>query len=455
MKFLLSILLLLLTFCGSQAQQPYTLTQLLQQAAVNYPLVKAKDALYRAAEYRLRAADQERLPNLTIADQYQMSTSNGLEGSYFSNEGTAISTSGGVHGQNSYQPFSGSFTTLMVDWDAFDFGKVRADRSLAAAQLELARSDYANEIFQLQLKIADAYLAYVISRKLVAVQEENLLRAQSFQQYVISHARSGLLPGVDSSSANAEVAKAQLNLLQGQQYVALQQNRLGQLSGLLVDSIRVDSSFLISLPQLGLVTDSIGAHPLLDIARRQVAVQQKQLDIVKRSPLPTIHLLGIGWGRGSGIDRITKSNTGVDGFGYQAVNYMAAVAVKWNITSLIKNKYPYRSAAQQLEASGYQLEEEASVLQREASDAQLEYRFALEQAKLAPVQYQAAEDAYRRSKARYEAGLASLTELQQAYYLLNRADVDQAVSVNNVWRAVVKHAAATGNLSELTSQLPK
>ena len=297
-----------------------------------------------------------------------------------------------------------------------------------------------------------------MSEKLVTVQENNLKRAQVFQQYVISHTSSGLLPGVDSSSSNAEVAKAQLALLQSEQFVEEQKNNLEQLSGVSADSIRIDTtSFLQRIPFIGSLNVSIDNNPIMDYQRQLLTTEHNQLNVLKKSALPTINILGMTWARGSGVDRITKSyNPGLmDGIPYQTYNYMAGVAVNWNITSLVKNRQQYLSATQQIESSRFQMEEEISILNKEIKNAQLQYESAIQQTKVAPVQYKAALDAYNLSTARYQAGLASLNDVVQAYYVLNRADVDKAIAVNNVWRAILQHAAASGIFSEFTNQLPQ
>src|SRR4051812_16677809 len=84
------------------------LPDLLQRVSQDYPSIKAKAATIRAAGYHLQSAKKDYLPELVVADQHQFSTNNGLEGSYYSNGGTAISTSGGVRNENIYQPIFGS-----------------------------------------------------------------------------------------------------------------------------------------------------------------------------------------------------------------------------------------------------------------------------------------------------------------------------------------------------------
>jgi outer membrane protein TolC len=93
-------------------------------------------------------------------------------------------------------------------------------------------------------------------------------------------------------------------------------------------------------------------------------------------------------------------------------------------------------------------------LQSQLQNAQLQYNLALEQTKVVPVQYRSAYDAYQQSNARYKSGLATLTELMQALYTLNKAGVDKSVANNNVWRALLQTAAATGDLEIFLNQLP-
>lgn len=458
MKPILFSVLLILTFRGSAQNSKYSLLQLLQRVSADYPTIKAKQANINAANYYVAASKKDILPDLIVGDQYQYSTNNGLEGSYYSNEGTTISTSGGIRDHNIYQPVFGSLTSVMINWHAFDFGKVKEEIKLSQSKVDLAKADYNNEVFQQQVKVIDAYFLFVLSQKLVSVQENNLKRSQIFQQYILSHTQSGLLPGVDSSSANAEVAKAQLALLQSRQFVEEQKNNLEQLSGVSGDSIRVDTTvFLHTIPSYGTTTNSVDTNPFIQYERQRLSTQYNQLNVLKKSVLPTVNVLGVGWARGSGVNRSNKaySSNIIDGLPYQTYNYLAGVAVKWNITSLTKNKQQYLGAAQELESTRFKIDEERSLLNKEIKDAELKYLSALQQAKVAPLQYKAALDAFNSSNARYQSGLTSLNEVIQAYYVLNRADVDNAIAINNVWRAILQHAASTGNISEITSQLPQ
>jgi len=450
-------LLCLAASISAGAQQVISMKDIIAAVAQNYPSIKAKQAGIKAAAYYTNAAKKDYLPDLVVGDQYTYSTNNGLVGSFYNNEGSTISTSGGVRPDNIYQGVFGSFTTLTVDWKAFNFGKIKQGVQYAQAQQLLAQDDYQNEIFKQEITAADAYLQLALLLKLQTVQQQNLDRAITFQQYILSRAGAGLIPGADSSYANAEVAKARLALLQSRQNAAQQKIVLAQLSGIKADSILADTSFFLKQLPTAFSNDSLSvqSHPYLQYAQQQVKVLQEKSLVVKKAVLPTVNILGMGWARGSGVDKSGNYSSKIsDGIPYQAYNYMAAVAVKWNITSLAKNKQERRAAEQETEASKFRMSEQELALQSQLNNATLQYDLALQQTKVAPVQYQSAYDAYQQSNARYQAGLATLTELVQTLYVLNRADVDKAVANNNVWRGLLMQTAATGNLSLFTNQLP-
>jgi outer membrane protein TolC len=434
------------------------LPDLLQRVSQDYPTIKAKEASIKGATYRVQSAKNDYLPELVVADQHQFSTNNGLEGSYYSNGGTAISTSGGLRNQNLFQPIFGSFTTLMADWHAFNFGKVQQSVQYANSQVDVAKADFNNEVFQLQVRAIDAYLLVVLSQKLVSVQQANLERSQTFQTYVHSHALSGLVAGVDSSAANAEVARAQLALLQSRQLVEQQKIQLSLLSNIPVDSIQVDTTTFLNTVPLSISGDSsLNKHPVIQLYRQLVNSQVERSKVIQKSALPTIDIIGAVWARGSGINRSTKgySSNPMDGIPYQTYNYMTAVAVRWNIFSLGKARDEYKAAEQDAENYRYRLNEQTLNLQKQMQDANLQYQYALQQTVLAPVQYKAALDAYNISNARYQAGLATLTDLIQAFTVLNRASVDVTVGNNNVWRSLLQRAASSGVIADFTNQLPK
>jgi outer membrane protein TolC len=76
----------------------------------------------------------------------------------------------------------------------------------------------------------------------------------------------------------------------------------------------------------------------------------------------------------------------------------------------------------------------------------------LEQGQIAPVQLQAATDAYTQKLSLYNNGLAPLSDLTQALYNLNKAEADLALINNTAWKALLYKAAVKGDVNIILNQ---
>jgi outer membrane protein TolC len=65
------------------------------------------------------------------------------------------------------------------------------------------------------------------------------------------------------------------------------------------------------------------------------------------------------------------------------------------------------------------------------------------------VELEAARVLEEQSRARYQAGLATIVEIADSQRLLLQAEVDDAVARFGIWQAMVSDAAAKGDLSDL------
>ena len=70
-----------------------------------------------------------------------------------------------------------------------------------------------------------------------------------------------------------------------------------------------------------------------------------------------------------------------------------------------------------------------------------------------PIQLTAAQQSEAQARARYEAGLAGITEVAEAQNLLASAEYHDAVARVDVWRALLAQAAAHGNLTSFVELL--
>lgn len=448
---------LLVAFMSAQAgAQQLRLHEALEQGKGNFPFLKAKRAEIHSAESRIKSVKTDYLPAFIVQDQYTYATSNSVAGAFLPNEGSALSPSGGIRPENHYTPTFGSFTTAMVDWKVFNFGKVKAQVNAAKADLARSQADYENELFQHQVKIIDAYLLLLINQKLVDAQRQNLERASIFKRVTDAAVSSGMRPGVDSSLAAAEYAKAQLLLLESQRSEKAQRLRFSELTGELRDSVQVDTmGFYSQLPIVPGEATTLLKNPALRFAQAQVDASLARSVAVKRSFLPSISLVGAGWGRGSGISNKDDSfhTDFSSGVKYQVFNYLVGVSTRWNLTGILKVRNDYHAEQFQVERFKSLYQTQQLQLDRQERESEIQFQLSLAQARLTPVQLAAARTAFNQAEARYQSGMTDLFTLAQSVNALNRAEVDKFLTNGNAWRSLLLKAAAAGDLSMFLNQI--
>ncbi|WP_229252602.1 TolC family protein [Dyadobacter helix] len=446
----------LFIFSFNTAAQQVSLQEILDQGKQNFPFLKSKQSEIRSAESRIKSVKTDYLPAFVVQDQYTFGTNNNVNGGFFPNEGMAFSPSGGIRPENIYKGVFGSFTTALVDWRVFNFGKLNANVAAANAELTRSQADYENELFQHQVRIVDAYLVLLINQKLVTAQERNLERALVFKQVTDAAVGSGMRPGVDSSLASAEYAKARLLLLESQRSEKAQRLRLSELSGVLQDNIQVDSMQFYSRLPVGTVSpDAFLKNPLLKLSQTQIDASAARSISIRKSSLPSVSLLAAGMARGSGVsnkDNAYRTDFG-SGMNYQVYNYFFGISTRWNLTNILKVRNDYKSEQFQAERFREIYNTQKLQMDRQLRESDIQFALSMEQARLTPVQLNAARTAFLQAEARYQNGMTDLFTLAQSVNTLNRAEVDKYVANGNVWRSLLMKAAAAGDLSLFLNQL--
>ena len=133
------------------------------------------------------------------------------------------------------------------------------------------------------------------------------------------------------------------------------------------------------------------------------------------------------------------------GVSFMRGNYLVGVGMVWNLTNPLR--VHEQVLAQQFTTQG--LQEEWGLV-----DQQLKAQLVLSDTKIknamdnyleAPVQVQAASDAFTQKSVLYKNGLDNIVDLTTALFTLNRAETDRDIAYNNVWQALLFKAAASGD----------
>jgi len=446
-------ILFLLIFASIGYSQTLSLKEAVKTGLENYGSIRAKTNYTNASKETLKQSRRDYLPNLNLSAQQDYGTVNGQNGPLYGFGGLGVASSGLPLPEQNWNSAFGALYLVNMNWDFFTFGKMKEKINLSKIDVQTKEKDLEQEKFQQEIKISAAYLNLLASQRLLISQQKNLDRAEIFKKTAVARVKNGLLAGVDSTLATAEVSKAKIALNLARNFVKEQNNKLVDLMGVAPQDFVTDTLFVTQIPKElikgNAANDSL--HPLLQFYKTRIDYSNQQVKLFKRFYYPTMSAFGVLQTRASGFensyatDQNAFSRNYWDGVNPDRTNYLIGVGITWNLTT------PFRSS-KQVSAQKFvsqSLQEEYNQADRDLKSqlnfAEDKIRITLENYAEAPIQVDAAKRAYLQKSTLYKNGLTDLTDLTQTMYVLNRAEIDRDIVNNNVWQSFLLKVAATGN----------
>jgi outer membrane protein TolC len=457
---LLSIVLLFTITFRLSAQDVLTIQEALELGMRNYGTIRSKTFQVQSSQHAVSQVKREYLPNVVLSAQQVYGTVNGQNGPLYGFGGFGVASSGLPLAEQNWNAAFGALYLANINWEVFTFGRARSRVEVANASLDVAKSDLAQEQFQHQVRVAAAYLNLLGTQRLAAAQQKNLERAQVVQRSVSARAKGGLVAGVDSALANAEVANAKIALLRAADLVQEEEKKLALLITSSSVDAPLDSSFVFESPGFnGQDTGLVSSHPVLNVYQSRVQQSLAQIKLSRKSYFPSLSLVGIFQTRASGFeaqyaqDQTAFTHNYADGISPTRSNYLIGVGLVWNLTSIARTNAQVKSLNFLNMAAQAELDLAKQELSTQEQIADAKFSNALQIQQEAPVQVRSATDAYTQKTALYRNGLTTLVDVTQTLYTLNRAETDRDLAFINVWQALLLKAAATGDLSLFTNEL--
>ncbi|MDN5288457.1 MAG: transporter [Mucilaginibacter sp.] len=434
----------------------------IQIALTHYKTIDARKNYAEASKSAVSAVRSQYLPDLNMGAQTAYGTINGINGPNYGLPGVSTINGGVVSPTQNWNAAFGSLYVANINWQFFAFGSQKANVKVAQGQYQNDLDALGEENFQVQANVSGAYLNLLSAQRLSLSMQKNLDRATTLRNLILTRTINGLNPGVDSAIANAELSKARLSLLDAQNYQQTQANQLMVLLGDHQPLITLDTSFVTHQPNdLGLEQKTAGLqHPMLKYLDSRTKVSELQANAINTSKWPKFSFFTLYQGRGSGFgsDYATGTNSVINhslsaGLDPVRTNYMLGISAVWNLTDLIRTKK--RVTTQNYLTTAYQDEYEVqqSALQDQLSLADQRILIAIKQYNEAPLQLKSAGDAYLQKSSLYQNGLATIVDVTQALYNLNRAETDHDLAYNSLWQALLYKAATAGDLNLFLSQI--
>jgi len=447
-------------FVSAQEPKQLLLSEAITSGINNYQSIQAKHNYINASNALVQDAKNRYLPNVIASVQQSYGTVNGNYGPLIAVEGMGIASAGPVSNSQRWDAAFGGLYLINTNWEFFSFGRVKSGVLLADAAVKRDSADLLQEEFIQGVKISGAYLNLLAAQKLIQNAQANLQRAQAVQQSVLARTKSGLIAGVDSSIANAEVSRAKLAIIDARNNEQQASNQLRQLLNIAADKFQLDTSFYSKIPTEFKTVITVEQNPQSKFYQTRINESNVAADYLKKSIRPGVNLFGIFQSRASGFDynynalaNYKYSANYFDGIKPSRYNYITGVAISWNIISPFKIKQQVKAQQFITEAYKNEYDQVTTDLRNQLLLADERIENSLQIVGEVPSQYKAASDAYLQKSVLYKNGLTDIVDLQLSLYALNRAQTDITVANINVWQALLIKTAASGDFELFRRQV--
>jgi outer membrane protein TolC len=427
---------------------PLTLQQAVQYALDNYPAIQASMARVSAQQAGVSLARTAYLPRLDYGVQINRATRNNVAGLLL--PGTPLPPVSGPVSDSTSSTW-GSASGLLLTWDAYDFGQRGA--AVDVAEVGVTRARAGADVTQLEVGVrtAAAFLQLAAAQETVRAARANVERQEVFANAVATLVKNELRPGADDSRAEAELALARIQLIQAEQAERIASANLAQWLGVARTSVQLAAGPLLEMPPPPpAAPPSAAAHPLAETQMAHVASSRAFQIVLGRSYFPRISFQSAYAVRGSGALGNGVALGGSRGlFDFDASNWAAGVTATFPVFDWFSIREQKRIEAQNERAELATYDRIVRELAAQSERARAELDGARRIAEHTPIQLASARVLEQQSRARYDAGLATIIEVADAQRLLLQAEVGDAVARLGVWRAFVAEAAASGDVSAL------
>jgi outer membrane protein len=433
--------------------RPLTLNDAVQLALKNYPALKERRARAQAAAEGVGVARTAYVPRADLIWQENRATANNVFGLLLP-QSIVPPISGPVLGTRSYDGVWGSAAGVLLSWDAVDFGVRKASVDVARAQTSLARAQTAVTELDVAAAAADAFLTVLAADESVRAMRANVDRLQVFANAVRTLTQNQLRPGADQSRAEAELAAAKNQLSQATQTADLARASLADAIGAAGSTPELAAGALATLPEAVAGPIDVKTHPAAQAAEASVEVVRTRERGLDRSYYPRITLQSAVAGRGSGAETPGVASLG-NGAWLQVPNWAVGAQVTFPALELVSIRARKKVEIQNELAESARYEQTIQSLTTADAKARALLKAATEIASNTPVERDAATAGESQARARYQNGLASITEVAEAQRLLAQAEADDAVARLGVWRALLAAAQARGDLTPFLDRVKR
>lgn len=409
-----------------------TLPEALAYAREHQPAVTAALARIRVAEADARATRAQWAPYVGATAQLLGGTANNTTASYFSSTGVDLPRIGGtpVSPAGGLEPYVSTLVAVGVNQEIFDFGRIAAQAAVDDAGVDYQRLGAEAAGLMVALGVEESYFAVKASRNVLLASEEAYQRALIHRDQAQAGVRAGLRAPIDSTRAEADVARFDVGRVRAQGGLVAAQAAFAAAVG--IPQERLDAAGedppQSALPSLQFAIEQAAQRdPVLRSAVAQLRIQEAVTDSVAARLRPNLVLSGSFSGREGGAPPALPIQAAAHG------GWLPDIA-NWDVAIVLRVPIFDWVTWKRVDASRQREEVQKSELElvRQAQTAAVQRAWvAVDAAQKAIAALEREVEAARansaQADARFKAGLATIVELADAEALRTSAEIQLAL----------------------------
>jgi len=424
------------------AQEKLTLLEAATRALESNPDLAVDEPGRKAAHAEFKAARAGYLPRIDFEQSYLAGNNPVFVFGTLLAQEKFTAANFDLPALNSPSPEDNWQTRATLQQTIWDFGRTRIRRDMANMGIKKADQAHEEHIRQVLLALMDTYYTTTLSRESLETARLALRSAESIESQAKARVDEGLAVEADllrsrvylstakqqeiEASGRLENAHARLNRLMGRPL----SEPVGETAALILAEIDLPSEETLLSEQKQRRPDY--RNLLTELGEAELAVRSR-----KKEFFPVL----------AGYGTMEMDNPSLDTFGGN--NWSAGITLSWNLFSGGSDTAQLEAARLRLEQKRLQVKAMGSSMALEIRSALIQYRSADQRVAAAQAAEAQSEEGLLILKNRYEAGLATMTDLLSVETARSsaRTNLSEAIYRQRLSYAQVEYVAGILSLS--------
>jgi outer membrane protein len=389
------------------AQERLSLSQAVTRALEGNPELAIDAPGQQAARADLQAAKAGYLPRLDLEQSYLAGNNPVFVFGTLLTQRRFTAANFALPTLNSPDAIDNLQTRITLQQNIWDFGRTKARLNQANLGAAIADTSHAEHVRQVLLSVYEAYYSVSLARHGLETANLALRSAQALESQAKARVESGLTVESDLLRSQVYVAGAQQQAIQAEGQLAMAQAQLNRLMGTPLDAPAAETAALsvlnATLPaEESFIAEQKRQRPDYQILLAELKEAESAVQLRQKEFLPVL----------AGFGSWEMDNPSIKDYGGN--NWTAGFTLRWNIFAGKSDSAQLEAARLRMEQKRKQIAAMESGMALEIRKAMIQYRSAEQQVKAAQAAEAQSEEGLRILKNRYDAGLATMTDLLSA-----------------------------------------